>query len=226
VARRTYLERLFPDSAVFQDLAKEWCADQSALLLRLVWDAYDRLKRDHLDRDPIRGEDERKEESLNLLLFLSIDRCKDRFAPFSVIHEVPEQTAGKGGRAQSPHPDVGFCFYENPRAVWPLEGKILESEHDVTAYCAEVTSNCLTGRYATFSNEGAMLGYLLSGDPNKTFAHIRKGISCNLLRHQVIRDRPHRVSSHSRENLPDPRSPRGFFCHHMILEITSAYQPT
>jgi hypothetical protein len=141
VARPTYLERLFPDSYAFQELAKEWCADQSALLLRLVWDAYDRLKRDHFEREPIRGEDDRKEESHNLLMTLSIDSCKDKFAPFSVIHEVPEQAAGKGGRAQSPHPDMGFCFYENPRAVWPLEGKVMESEDDVIAYSTEVTSN-------------------------------------------------------------------------------------
>lgn len=222
MARRTYLERLFPGSTLFQDLAKEWCADQSAILLRLVWAAYDRLKRDHLDREPILQEDERKEESLNLLLALAIDGCKDKFAPFSVVHEVPEQTAGKGGRAQSPHPDIGFCFYENPRAVWPLEGKILESEHDVLAYCAEVMSNFLTGRYATFSNEGAMVGYLLSGDSRDVFMHIRKGINCRLLRHRVVRDRPHRVSRHAREKLPDPGSPAFFLCHHMILQISSS----
>jgi hypothetical protein len=205
--------------ALFQDLAKEWCADQSALLLRLVWDGFDRFRRDSFDRELISREDERKEESLNYLLALSIDRCKDRFAPFSVISEVPEQTARKGGQGQSPHPDIGFCAYDNPRAVWPLEAKVLKSEDDVIAYCSEVTTNFLTGRYATFSNEGAMLGYLLTGQPTETFFSIGKLLCCRLADHKTIRNRPHKVSSHMRQNLPDRRSPVEFLCHHLIFEM-------
>jgi hypothetical protein len=219
VARRTYLERRFPTPPLFQTLAQEWCADQSASLLRLAWDAYDRLKKDHFEQLPLSHQDERKEETLNQLLALAMDQCKNRFAPFSIIHEVPEQTARKGGRSQSPHPDIGFCFYDNPRAVWPLEGKVLDNDRNVAAYSAEVNANFLTGRYATFSNEGAMIGYLLSGKPDIAFANIELGISSKLSDHNFIRDRAHKVSDHNRGTQPHPGSPIVFLCHHLILEI-------
>jgi hypothetical protein len=203
-------------------MAKGWCADQSASLLRLVWNAYDRLRRDHFEPFPLSRQDERKEETLNQLLSLAIDQCKDGFAPFSVIHEVPEQTVRKGGKALSPHPDIGFCFYDNPRAVWPLEGKVLEDDGDVSAYAVEVTANFLTGRYATFSSEGAMIGYLLSGDPATAFTNIESAISCRLVLHKIIQDHHHRVSEHNRTTQPHRGSPVGFLCHHLLLEIRTA----
>ena len=153
VARRTYLERRFPTPPLFQEMAEEWCADQSASLLRLVWDAYDRLKKDHLNNYhcPVKTSAKRKPSTSFFHLQLIDARIN---SPFSVVHEVPEQTARKGGKAQSPHPDIGFCFYDNPRAIWPLECKVLGDDGDVAAYSTEVSVNFLTGRYATFSSEG------------------------------------------------------------------------
>ena len=223
MARRpTYLERLSPAPPSFQQLAAVWCADQSALILRLVWVAYDLLHGNYLDRQALSRQDDRKEETLNYLLALEIDKNKGEFAPFSVTPEVPEQTGRKGGKAQSPRPDIGLCCYDNPRVVWPLEGKILKDDADVAAYAAEVIGNFLTGRYATFSSEGAMVGYLLSGIPETGFTNIAAAIGCTLLKHKVIQDRPHRVSEHRRADLPHPNCPVDFLCHHLLMEIRTS----
>ena len=219
MARRTYLERLFPMPPIFQDLAQEWCADQSTLLLKIVWDAYDRLKLEHFDRVPPALDDERKEESFNALLAVTMTRCKSAFAPFDILHEFPEQTSRMGGRANSPHPDIAFSFHNNPRSVWPLEGKVLYSEDDIDAYCAEVAENFLTGRYATFSSEGAMLGYLLGGKADDALKNIARLLQCRLFKHKSFMRHPHRVSSHQRKKLPTSASPLRFQCHHLILVI-------
>src|SRR4051794_40948224 len=90
---------------------------------------------------------------------------------------------------------------------------------DIAAYAMEVTRNFLTGRYATFSSEGAMLGYLLSGDSEKAFKNIELAIATQLVQHIAIREHPHRVSQHTRATQPHPASPVDFLCHHMLLAI-------
>jgi hypothetical protein len=160
----TYLERRWPDSPVFQDIARHWCEDQSRLLLELVWRGYDRLLTQDLSVTAFSDTDEAKEESLNFLLCLQINHCMTGDEPCCAIHQPPEQTKRKRGRGRSPQPDIGFTLYDYPRAVWPMEGKILRHDHDVKPYIAEVECNFITRRYATFSSEGAMLGYLLQGE--------------------------------------------------------------
>ena len=71
----TYLERRWPDSPVFQDIARHWCEDQSRLLLELVWRGYDRLLTQDLSVTAFSDTDEAKEESLNFLLCLQINHC-------------------------------------------------------------------------------------------------------------------------------------------------------
>ena len=68
MTRLTYLERRWPDSPPFQQIARRWCQDQSRLLLDLVWRGYDRLVSQDLNDAPFSADDEVKEESLNHLL--------------------------------------------------------------------------------------------------------------------------------------------------------------
>ena len=121
---------------------------------------------------PFSDSDEAKEESLNSLFALRIQQCKSGDEPFGVQHQPPEQTKRKRGKGRSPQPDIGFMLYDYPRAVWPLEGKILAQDQAVGPYVAEIRNNFITARYATFSSEGAMLGYLLHGEPDRAFAAI------------------------------------------------------
>jgi len=217
--RLTYLERRWPDSPPFQQVAYRWCRDQSRLLLDLVWRGYDRLWSQDLSQVPFSGSDEAREESLNYLLAIQIDRCKNGDEPFCVIHQPPEQTKRKRGRGKSPQPDIGFALYEHSRTIWPMEGKVLRHDEDIGPYLKEINTNFLTGRYATFSSEGAMIGYLLQGNSDHTFELIGIRLKQSLERHPHFKDRPHRVSSHQRSEIPHPNLSRTFACHHLLLEV-------
>lgn len=222
MTRLTYLERRWPNSPPFQQIAHRWCQNQSHLLLDLVWQGYDRLCLRDLNDVPFSADDEAKEESLNHLLAVRIDQCKSGDEPFYVDHEPPEQTKRKRGKGRSPQPDIGFTLYDYPRTVWPLEGKVLAHETDTRPYLDEVNNNFLTGRYATFSSEGAMLGYLLRGDSEQVFALIATGLQQTTRRHPHFLDRPHRITTHQRAELPHLNSPREFTCHHLLLRIPTS----
>jgi hypothetical protein len=92
MTRKTYLERRWPDTPVFQRIATLWCADQSRRLLDLVWRAYDLLIANDLKTVAFDANDEAREESLNYLLSLRIDQCKGD-PTFYVVHQPPEQVA-------------------------------------------------------------------------------------------------------------------------------------
>jgi hypothetical protein len=219
MTRLTYLERRWPDTPSFQQVADRWCQDQSRLLLDLVWQGYDQLLSQDLNQIPFSADDEAKEESLNYLLSLQIDRCKCGDEPFSVVHEVPEQTKRKRGRGKSPCPDIGFALYDYPRTVWPLEAKVLSRDEDVGPYLNEIRTNFLTGRYATFSSEGAMVGYLLGGTPDRTFNAISEQLNQLLVSHPFFAARPHSISRHQCERSMQTSASQEFACHHLILQI-------
>jgi hypothetical protein len=215
----TYLERRWPDSPAFQEIAQRWRQDHSRLLLALVWQGFDLLLAHDLNVVPFSDSDEAKEESLNGLLALRIQQCKSGDEPFGVQHQPPEQTRRKRGRGRSPQPDIGFTLYNDQRAVWPLEGKILSQEEAVGPYVAEIQNNFITGRYAAFSSEGAMLGYLLHGEPDRAFAAIETRLRQALVQHPHFPGRPQRMSHHQRDQVPHPNSPREFTCHHLLLRV-------
>jgi len=219
MTRPTYLERRWPDSPTFQQVADRWCQDQSRLLLSLVWQGYDLLLSRYFNIVPFSGDDEAREESLNYLLTVRIQQCQSGYEPFRVVHQPPEQTRRKRGKGRSPQPDIGFALYDYPRTVWPLEGKILAHERATGPYLKEIKNNFLTGRYATFSSEGAMLGYLLRGDPEQTFLVIAAELRQTPRPHPHFVNRPHRISNHRRDDVPHRNSPREFTCHHLLLRI-------
>ncbi len=220
----TYLERRWPDSPAFQEIAQRWCEDQSRLLLDLVWQGFDLLLAHDLNVVPFSDSDEAKEESLNSLLALRIQQCKSGDEPFGVQHQPPEQTKRKRGKGRSPQPDIGFMLYDYPRAVWPLEGKILAQDQAVGPYVAEIRNNFITARYATFSSEGAMLGYLLHGEPDRAFAAIATRLRPALVQHPYFPDRPQRMTHHQRDHVPHPNSSGEFICHHLLFRIPTATQ--
>ncbi len=220
MTRSTYLERRWPDPPLFQQFAGRWCQDQARLLLDLVWQAYDLLLLQDLSKVPFSDDDEAKEESLNSLLAIWINQCMSGYEPFCIQHQPPEQTKRIRGKGRSPQPDSGFVLRDCKRTIWPLEGKVLAHEQDIGPYLDEINNNFLTGRYATFSSEGAMLGYLLHGNPEQTFAVIGIRLGQTMTPHPHFPGRPHRISSHWRQQAPGSKSPaREFTCHHLLLRI-------
>jgi hypothetical protein len=217
MTRRTYLDRRWPDTPLFQDVAMEWCADQSRLLLELLWRACDLLL-DGFYEVSLSANDEAKEETLNFLIAGKVNHCMSGDEPFWFPPQPPETARRKRGKGSSPTPDHGFVPYEYPRSIWPIEGKVLKNDGDLKAYVAEINDNFLTGRYAAFSREGAMLGYLLKGDPIRTLGQIGVRLNLPLASHPHFRDRPHRISVHLRTAITR-NAAEEFQCHHLILLI-------
>ena len=216
--RRTILARRWPDTPVFQSVAKQWCEDRSRLLMKLVWNSYDllmvKLGDVRLDAD-----DEAKERSINALLCLCIDECKTGYEPFGVVHEPPELEKRKSDPARPPQPDISFTLYAYPRTMWPMEGKLLSTDGNVSKYIREIKDNFLTWRYAPFSTEGAMLGYLMSGTASVAFSTISDRLRCQFTHHPSFPNRDHKLSRHSRDNLPHTDYPRDFLCHHLVMHV-------
>lgn len=215
----TYAERLWPDTSEFNDLLAKWHKDGSAVLLGYVWKGYDSLCKQMISVDPVTQSDDDIERSITQLLEPEISAVMSGFEPFYIQHNSYEYETRKPSPAQPPEYDLAFVWHALPRIKWPLEAKVLKTDATTAEYISEIKSNFLTCRYAPFSAEAAMLGYLLKGKPGKVFDKIAVGLSCKLKDNPDFLDRDHKTSDHRRVVPKGKDYPYSFRCHHMILKI-------
>ena len=217
VARQTYSERRWPDTPEFNSVLCSWKAAGSIILLELVWKGYDRFCAETLSQVDCSKDDDDLERDITQLLEPKIREVMTGYEPFFVQHSPYERESRLGGSAQPPQYDIAFTLHCNPRVMWPLEAKVLRTSGSVADYINEIKSNFLTCRYSPFSNEAAMLGYLLSGDSNAVFRNIVDKGSWKLSPHAHFPNRDHRTSEHERK-IPKGKSyPIQFRCHHIVL---------
>jgi hypothetical protein len=213
-AKRQSSKRIAAVRASFVNLAADWCRDQSAILLRFVWAAYDEVK-----KDSSRIDTRDLERSITQLLEARVHRTMSGDEPFYVQHGSYERETMKPAPAQPPQYDLAFVLNADERVMWPLEAKVLETASDVSAYVDDVHQQFLICRYAPFCGEGAMLGYLLSGSTAYAFNAIAAKIPCKLEHHPKFPTRAHKTSSHSRTVPAGKSYPADFLCHHLIFEF-------
>lgn len=219
---KTIQEKLWPDTPDFVQVAKDWRSDAITILVKLVWEGYDLLKSDvlsHINCDRAEEKLEQIERSITQSLERRIHDVMTGDEPFGVQHEVYEFETRDSAKAQPPQYDIAFFLRANERIIWPLEAKVLSSHGAVAPYINDVKEQFLTCRYAPFSSEGGMLGYLLSGEADIAFSKIEKGVPCTLSHHQEFVDRNHKLSDHIRTIPEDKPYPANFRCHHLILKI-------
>jgi hypothetical protein len=212
------------DKPGYEEITQEWPSDLTIVALKLVWSGYDLLQKDILDNIDCSQADKQIEKSISSLLQLRINRSMTGDEPFDVQHEVPEFETTYSDQAQPPSYDIAFILRANERIILPLEAKVLPTENNISDYIKEIKSNFLTCRYAPFSSEAGMLGYLLKGDPNKAFENISQKICCILSEHPDFLERPHKISDHQRTIPPDKNYPHEFRCHHLILSIRELHR--
>ena len=145
-------------------------------MLKFVWQGYDLLVSELLSQINCDGTEEQLERSITQLLEPEIRRVMTRDEPFDIQHEVYEIESYQILRP--PQYDIAFYLIANRRIMWPLEAKVLKTDGAVSEYIKEINDNFMTCRYAPFSSEGGMLGYLLSGNPDKAFTNIAKKLPC------------------------------------------------
>lgn len=216
----TIPELRWRDTPDFVEVAKSWREDAITVLVRLVWEGYDLLREEVLSEIDCNQADEQLERSITQLLERRIRRAMTGYEPFDVQHEVFEWENRQSAKAQPPQYDIAFFLRANEKIIWPLEAKVLSSDGTVAPYVKDIQNEFLTCRYAPFSSEGGMLGYLFSGAPSKAFSNIEAKVSCKLSHHPQFPSRDHKTSNHRRVVPSDKQYPADFCCHHLILQIT------
>jgi hypothetical protein len=195
-------------------LAGAWCRDQSAILLTFVWRAYDKMQ---IENPPLNRED--LERNITQLLEHRVHSAMSGYEPFYVQHGPYERETMKAPPAQPPQYDLAFILKSDEQIMWPMEAKILETAATVADYIRDIRNEFLKCRYAPFSSEGAMLGYLLSGSPTDAFQRIAAKTPCALKDHPSFSGRPHKLSQHVRSVPIGKPYPSTFRCHHLMLEF-------
>lgn len=183
-------------------------------MLGFVWRGYDQMQR---DKPSVDGRD--LERSITQLLAPRIDRAMSGDEPFYVQHGPFERETMQPPPAQPPQYDIAFVLCKEERIMWPMEAKVLETSGAVSEYIKDIREQFLTCRYAPFSGEGAMLGYLLSGTADNAFQNISKKMPCELEGHPAFSSRPQKLSSHTRTVPSGKTYPSKFRCHHLMLEF-------
>lgn len=198
----------------FVELACSWMQNFSMQFIGFVWSAYETWRQHPPQVDP--GDLER---SITQLLEPRVRDVMTGDEPFYIQHGPYERETMKPPPAQPPEYDLAYVFRADERIMWPMEAKVLETPKKVDAYIQDINNEFLTCRYAPFSNSGAMLGYLLSGDPGNAFDEINEKLGCPLEPILDYPDNPNRLSQHHR-NVPNGKPyPVEFGCYHLILEF-------
>jgi hypothetical protein len=195
-------------------LAGTWCRDQSTIVLDFVWRAYDQIRS---DKPFIDARD--LERSITQILEPRIHRAMSGFEPFFIQHGPYERETMKNPPAQPPQYDLAFVLCADERIMWPMEAKVLETAAAVSEYVRDIQEEYLKCRYAPFSSEAAMLGYLLSGTPTDAFENIANKVPCELEDHPGFPSRPQKLSNHVRSVPTGKTYPLTFLCHHLMLEF-------
>jgi len=217
--RYTILETVKPVHQEFGQLARKWRADASKLMLGWIWAGYDLLAAEILSSVNWDLAEDDLERELTELLEIRIRRSMPSETFCYIRHEAKERERRKPAPAQPPEYDLAYVLYSNERIMWPMEAKVLKSDQQVIHYANDIRNEFLTCRYAPFSAEGAMLGYMLSGQPGKAFSEIAKKLRVKLKRHPDFPDRDHRVSSHRRKVSGSKVYPSNFLCHHLLMVL-------
>jgi hypothetical protein len=219
VAGQTYSERRWPNVREFNTVLCDLKQAGSAVLLTIVWKAYDKFRADELAQVDCSQEDEDLERTITQLLEPRMQEAMSGFEPFYVQHGPFEHESRKAAPAQPPQYDIAFILRNNRRVMWPLEAKVLRTDGSVAEYIKAIQRNFLTCRYSPFSSEAAMLGYLLEGNCVIAFANIAQKGRWKLAVHTHFPERDHRTSDHEREVPKEKPYPIRFRCHHMLLRI-------
>lgn len=220
IAKQTIGESRFPDTPDFVDLINRWKPDGVLILLNFIWEGYDLCYQDVLSQVDISQADDQLERELTQLLdgYVRKSMGKEGMHPFFIQLESYEMELREKHRPKQY--DLAFVWFANPRIKYPLEAKVLRSDGSVKKYVNEITDNYLTCRYAPFSSEAGMLGYLLKGIPETAFNKIAVAVPCVLSDHPDFSGRNHKISDHDRIVPTGEKYPAKFRCHHLLLQLT------
>jgi hypothetical protein len=219
--RQSYSQQVFPNTFEFTARLGELADSGVMRMLAIVWQGFNNFKEEVLDHNfpPTRVNFD-LERDLTELLYPYILKALPPSMPYYLQHEKKERHRARPG-GQPPEPDLAFVMFENINVTFPMDAKVLENDDasSVTDYCDTIKNRFLTCVYGPFSDEGAMLGYLLAGSVQTAFESVAVGVPCALSVPPFFTERNHRISEHAR-TVP-PCKYHQFRCHHLIFVMDS-----
>lgn len=214
-----------------KELVSIWHDDAIHTLLGYVWDAYDYVYANCLHKIPPTENYDDLERSITQELEPAMQDLLDRYLPYYIQHSPRERETRQPPPAMPPEYDIAFVWRGDPRIMWPLEAKVVDTDKDTVrnldAYISEIHEQFLTCRYAPFSNGAAMLCYLRQGSITLLLDNIAKRLGCTLVDYTRFPHRPHQTSEHTR-TVPSGKEgayPSNFRCHHIIMPLGNHDQP-
>jgi hypothetical protein len=210
---RTPVQSAYSLPGDFVEMVRAWREDAIEVIFGYVWKGFDEL----LSRHKFARTKENLERGVTQLACQYIRDAMDGKPPFYLEHHPFEDETRKPAPASPPAPDLAFILRGNPRAMLPLEAKILPTDRAVADYVREVRDNFLECRYAPFSSHGGVLGYLVQGSPALALESIALALDCELRPHPRFSKRNHRCSKHERTSERCRKAPRSFTCHHLVF---------
>jgi len=217
--RRTILETVQPAPIEFKHLARRWRSDASTLMLGWVWAGYDLLVAEIFSKADWSMAKDDLEREITQLLEIRIRQSMPPITFCYIQHEPKERETRRPAPAQPPEYDLAFVLYSNERIMWPMEAKILKTDQQVDGYIKDIKNEFLTCRYAPFSDEGAMLGYMLSGHPDRALLKISQALGVKLKGYRNFPNRDHQASSHMRLVPKGKPYPADFRCHDFMMPV-------
>ena len=213
----TFTERLYPTPQDFLALTVSWGPDAYLKMVECVWKGYDafRLRAVHSLTPSL--SDNELERDITQSLAQDISDCVDPFSPFMFQSWYREFASRMNPPAQSPEYDMAFVVRDNRQVCWPIEAKVLRTDRSVAPYVRDLKEEYLKCRYAPFSTEGCMMGFLFKGSAKTFFLNISNAIGVPLTPYISLPSRNHNLSDHVR-----PCCTMGigtFRCHHLVLEM-------
>ncbi len=221
--RQTILEARLGPPPGSDALVAFWNLTLVNNLLGLVWQAYDDTYSTAWSKDVWTQDYDDEERLLSEELERAIRRASDGYLSVTIQHGPCEREARKLAPAAPPQYDMAFVWTGDTRIMWPLEAKVLDSDHDTNKnlgdYVKTVQQRYLTCYYAPFSNSGAMLGYLKSGSPETVVQHIAKRVGVHLADYNAFPAQCHKTSDHHRPVPAGKDYPAEFRLHHLIMPL-------
>ncbi|EPS7033113.1 hypothetical protein ACVG95_000611 [Pseudomonas aeruginosa] len=215
--RPTLAEQRYPDTPEFQQAALEFMANAVDIISDAIWAGYDSLKEEVFEQVSNVERGDEGERSVTQLLAPRISRALTGFEPFYCQPGVKEMESRLAAPAQAPEYDIAFVLWSNERICWPLEAKLLSTPDAIASYIADINNEFMTCRYAPFSAGGAMLAYLMDGEPERFLANVSARLGTELKELITSSSRPHKTSRHIR-NVPTGKDyPTDFTCHHIVM---------
>ena len=208
--------------AVVNPGPSQWPEEAVAGIIDLLWQAYDRIYSTKLSMVNLQDADLQLERSVTVLLHDEIQSLlheRGGYASYFVCHERWEMETLDPTSNRPPQYDLAFIWRGHPELKWPCEAKVLKNDRDIRAYTLDVRGAFIACIYAPFSGSAAMLGFLVTGDPNTVLALLQRELAVDFNNDSVHLKRPHRHCSLPRNVPPGKSYPSPLTLHHLILEL-------